>query len=71
MNARQGQMVCAGVAQPAKQQSQYAPTVFFTKSKLTLQQWFILIVWWAREYPVSAVRSEAEVTEVTSCQVYE
>ena len=44
---------------------------FFTKSKLTLQQWFILIVWWAREYPVSAARSEAEVTEVTSCQVYE
>ena len=44
---------------------------FFAKSKLTLRQWFIMIVWWAREYPVGKAASEAEVTETTSCQVYE
>ena len=44
---------------------------FFAKSKLTLRQWFLLIVWWAREYSVCAAATEAEVTEATSCQVYE
>ena len=44
---------------------------FFAKSKLTLQQWFLLIVWWARQYPVGVASAEAEVTETTACQVYE
>ena len=44
---------------------------FFAKSKLTLRQWFLLTVWWAREYSVCTAAVEAEVTEVTSCQVYE
>ena len=44
---------------------------FFVKSKLTLQQWFLIIVWWAWQYPVSAASAEVEVTEATACQVYE
>ena len=44
---------------------------FFSKSKLTLRQWFLLILWCAREYPVCAAATEAEVTEATSCQVYQ
>ena len=26
---------------------------FFSKSKLTLQKWMVLIYWWVRDYPVS------------------
>lgn len=44
---------------------------FFSKSKLSLWQWFLLMVWWAREYPVCAAATEAEITEATSCQVYQ
>ena len=40
---------------------------FFSKSKLTLRQWFLLIVWWALEYSVCTAAVEAEVT---SCQAY-
>ena len=28
---------------------------FFHKSNLTLQKWFVLVLWWAREYPHSTV----------------
>ena len=43
---------------------------FFSKSRLTLRQWFLLMVWWAREYPVCAAAVKTEVTEATTCQVY-
>ena len=43
----------------------------FSKSKLKLRQWFLLILWCAREYPVCAAATEVEVTEATSCQVYQ
>ena len=44
---------------------------FFAKSKLTLHKWFILMVWWAKQYPVCEDANEAEVTEKTLCQVYQ
>ena len=44
---------------------------FFSKSKLSLQKWAILMYWWARQYPVTDAAEEAEVTEATACQVYQ
>ena len=26
--------------------------IFFSRSKLSLQKWMILLLWWSREYPV-------------------
>ena len=34
---------------------------FFSKSKLTLQQWLVLLYWWVREYPVTDAAEEARV----------
>ena len=68
---RLDRMVCAGGAGLAKLLKSIRSNCFFAKSKLTLQQWFIVTVWWAKQYPVSAAETEAEVTEATACQVYE
>ena len=43
---------------------------FFEKSKLTLQEWLMLIYWWARQYPAKDAAEEAEVDKNTSCTVY-
>ena len=42
---------------------------YFEKSKLTLQNWLILIYWWARQYLVTDAAEEAEVTKATAIQV--
>ena len=44
---------------------------FFTKSRLSLQQWMILIVWWEKEYPVLKAAKEADTSDNTACQVYQ
>ena len=44
---------------------------FFSKSRLSLQKWVILMHWWARQYPVTDAAEEAEVTESTASQVYQ
>ena len=44
---------------------------FFSKSRLPLQKWVILMYWWARNYPVTDAAHEAEVTEATACAVYQ
>ena len=44
---------------------------FFSKSRLSLQKWVILIHWWAMQYPVTDAAEEAEVTESTASQVYQ
>ena len=44
---------------------------FFSKSKLSLQKWAILMYWWARQYAVTDAAEEAEVTETTACQIYQ
>ena len=43
---------------------------FFTKSRLTIQQWLVLIYWWAREYPVTDSAEEADVEKGTAIDVY-
>ena len=44
---------------------------FFTKSRLTLQQWLILIHWWMREYPSGQAAEEAKVSAETTGQIYQ
>ena len=44
---------------------------FFSKSRLPLQKWVILMHWWSRQYPVTDAAEEAEVTESTASQVYQ
>lgn len=44
---------------------------FFTKSRLTLQKWMILIYWWVREYPVTQAAEEAQVGRDTAIDVYQ
>ena len=44
---------------------------FFSKSRLPLRKWVILMYWWARNYPVTDAASEAEVTEASACAVYQ
>lgn len=43
---------------------------FFHKSRLTLQKWLILMLWWAREYAVTEAAQEAEVDKNTAVDVY-
>ena len=44
---------------------------FFAKSKLSLQQWLVLMYWWARQYPVTDAAEEAKVTRATAIQCYQ
>ena len=44
---------------------------FFSKSKLSLQTWLILIYWWAQEYPVTDAAQEAECNKSTAVDVYQ
>ena len=44
---------------------------FFSKSKLTLQQWLVLLYWWVREYPVTDAAEEAKVGRDTAIDVYQ
>ena len=43
---------------------------FFSKSRLTLQKWMLLIYMWAREYPVTDAAEEAEVHQKTAIDGY-
>ena len=42
---------------------------FFSKSRLSLQKWLLLIYLWARDYPVKDVAQEAEIDKNTGCDV--
>ena len=44
---------------------------FFEKSKLTLQQWMVLMYWWCREYPVTDAAQEANADKKTAVQAYQ
>ena len=39
---------------------------FFTKSRLTLQKWLLMLQMWSRERPVGDAVSEAEIPERTA-----
>ena len=44
---------------------------FFMKSRLSLRQWMIVMVWWAKEYPVLKAAREADTSDNTACQIYQ
>lgn len=44
---------------------------FFSQSKLSLQQWLLVIHWWCRQYPVSDAAEEANITKRTAIQCYQ
>ena len=43
---------------------------FFSKSKIPLQKWLLLMHWWSRQYPVKDAAEETGVSEPTAIQVY-
>ena len=43
---------------------------FFSKSKLSLKKWLVLLYWWVREYSVTQAAEEAEVSHDTAINVY-
>ena len=43
---------------------------FFTKSRLTLQKWLLLIHFWVKQYPVTDVAVEVEIDKNVACAVY-
>ena len=44
---------------------------FFSKSKLTLKKWLLLIHHWSCEHMVTVTAESLEVTESTACAVYQ
>ena len=42
---------------------------FFSKSRLSLQKWLLLIYLWARDYPVKDVAQEAEIDRNNACDI--
>lgn len=44
---------------------------FFSKSRMTLQQWMIGMYWWARQYPVGDMEKEAEMEKGTAIDLYQ
>ena len=44
---------------------------FFSKSKLPLNKWLVLLYWWIRQYPVGDAAEEAKVSRETAINVYQ
>ena len=44
---------------------------FFTKSRLSLKKWLLLLHFWMKEYPVSDAASDLQVDNNTACDVYQ
>ena len=44
---------------------------FFAKSCIQLQKWLMMIWFWARDYPVTDAASDAEVSHMTGCNIYQ
>ena len=42
---------------------------FFSKSRLPLQKWLLLIYLWARDYPVKDIAQEAEIDKNVACDI--
>ena len=43
---------------------------FFSKSRLPLQKWLLLLHFWVKEYPVTDAATDIEVDKNTACDVY-
>ncbi len=44
---------------------------FFSKSKITLWQWLLLVYLWARNYPVTDAAEDADVSLGTAIDVFQ
>ena len=44
--------------------------VFFTKSRMPLKKWLLLLHCWVRQYPAKDAAEEAEVDPNTACDIY-
>ena len=44
---------------------------FFSKSRLSLQKWFLMLWFWAREYPVIEAAGEAEIGRPVAIDIYQ
>ena len=44
---------------------------FFSKSKLKLSQWIIIIYWWVRQYPVSKAAEESGASRKVTIDIYQ
>ena len=44
---------------------------FFSKSRLSLQKWLLLMHLWSRDCPVTDAAREAQITEKSAIQVYQ
>ena len=45
--------------------------IFFSKSKLPLRKWVLLMHFWVRQYPVTDAGEECEVDKKSACNVYQ
>ena len=43
---------------------------FFTKSRMPLKKWLLLLHLWVRQYPAKNAAKEAEVDPNTACDIY-
>ena len=55
----------------AKAGGLFEKAVFFSRSRLTLQQWVFILYLWARQYPVTDVAEEIGVEEHTAIDIYQ
>ena len=44
---------------------------FFTKSRLPLQKWLVAIHWWSRQYPVTDLAEEAQISKGSAIDIYQ
>ncbi len=44
---------------------------FFSKSRLTLKQWVIVIYWWGKQYPVGQAGKEAQTSQPSAINIYQ
>ena len=44
---------------------------FFSKSRLTLQKWLLMMYLWARQYPVTDAMEEADVDRRRAINIYQ
>ena len=51
--------------------TQYQEQNLFSKSKLPLQKWLLMLYLWAREYPVSDAAEEAEISSRVAFDIYQ
>ena len=68
---RERLMEFVGSAPLVKQQNLFESQVFFSKSRLSLKKWLLIIYWWAKQYPVTNCRDEADVDQCTAVDTYQ